>query len=355
MKSIPSLLVLGFALAFSPLASPLAAGDGARAPTTIGFSTPGAPRTVRIEVAHGDLRVTGAAVDQVTVDTAAEPTGQVPRRADGLRVIAAGNSFNLTERDNVVYLSQNSGGFGGAGADFRITVPRDAAVIVKNGYGGDVELASLSGDVEVSILNGSVKLENIAGGVAVDTMNGEISARYAALPAGKTHAFSSMNGQIKLFVPGTAQATFTLRAQSGTVATDFDEKVFATRTETRPGEGLKALESLRGGRESALEGLAAASEAIAAAGEIASEAVAQAFGNRAEAGEPPEPAVVPAPDTAKAPKAPRPPAPPKSPRMPRFSAFPAFGGQVVTGLLNGGGVEIRATTMNGEIQVREAK
>jgi hypothetical protein len=41
--------------------------------------------------------------------------------------------------------------------------------------------------------------------------------------------------------------------------------------------------------------------------------------------------------------------------MPHFPSFPAFGGQVVTGTLNGGGVEIRATTMSGEIQIREAK
>ena len=189
MKHIPSLLMFGVvAVAVAPLGSRLHADDAEPTTTAIAFSKADAPRTLRIETARGDIKVVGADVDNVTVQTSAAPIGDVPRRADGLRVIAASNSFSLTERDNVVSLSQNSGGFGQRRNDFKITVPRGTAVFVKNGQGGDVALAGLSGDVEVSVLNGDVKLEDIGGGAAVDTMNGEISVRYAALQAGKPHA-----------------------------------------------------------------------------------------------------------------------------------------------------------------------
>jgi hypothetical protein len=356
MKTIPPFLFFcALLVPFTPFVGSLRAADGDEKTTSIAFGKPEAPHTLRVETMTGDVTVTGGDVDKVTVQTSAKATGGSARREDGLRVIAADNSFSLTERDNVVYLSQDYGAFGRHGADFRITVPRDTAVIVKIGAGGDVRLNDLSGDAEVSNLNGSVKLENVSGGVAVDTMNGEVTARYAALAAGKSHSFSSMNGEIRLYVPAAAKATFTLRAQNGTVATDFDEKVFVTRTENRPGEGLQALRELRAGKEFAHEGIAVAREAVEMAREIANEAMKGTYGNQEEVGEPPEPEAAPEAGVAKAPKAPKPPKPPKAPRAPHFPSFPAFGGQVVTGTLNGGGVEIRATTMSGEIQIREAK
>ncbi len=344
MKHIPSLLLLG-AIAVVPFPGRSAAADSEPNSTSIAFSKPDAPRIVRIENANGDIRVVGADVAVVTVKSGAEPIGQVPRRADGLRVIAANNSFSLTERDNVVSLSRNFGGNGQSGSDFDVTVPRGTSVIVKGGFGGDVAISGVTGDVEVSLLNGSVKLENVAGGVAVDTMNGAVSACYAELPAGKTHSFSSMNGQVTLFVPGAAKATFTLRAQSGSVATDFDEKVLVTRMESGSAAGPGPY-GVQGGKDAALAGLAIAQEAVAAARDIAKEVEkgekkdgdAKAAGDGAADG------------FRKAQKAMS-----VATRMARGFHFPAFGGQVVTGVLNGGGVEIRATTMNGEIQIREAK
>jgi hypothetical protein len=345
MKHIPSLLLLG-AVAFAPVAGPLAAADAEPTPTSIAFSKPDAPRTLRIESANGDIRVTGAYVDQVTVRTGAEPIGQVPRRADGLRVIAANNSYSLTERDNVVSLSHNSGGFGQHGSDFDVTVPRGTTVIVKGGAGGDVAIADLTGDVEVSVLNGSVKLENVSGGVAVDTMNGEISARYAALTAGKSHSFSSMNGAIRLYVPSAAKATFTLRAQNGSVATDFDEKILATHMESGSGAAPGPY-GVQGGKDAALAGLAIAQEAVAAAKEIAKEVEADKAAKKDRPGNADDDVAEGFRQAQKAVNV--------ATRVARGFHFPAFGGQVVTGLLNGGGVEIRATTMNGEIQIREAK
>ena len=349
MKHIPSLLMFGVvAVAVAPLGSRLHADDAELTTTAIAFSKADAPRTLRIETARGDIKVVGADVDNVTVQTSAAPIGDVPRRADGLRVIAASNSFSLTERDNVVSLSQNSGGFGQRRNDFKITVPRGTAVFVKNGQGGDVALAGLSGDVEVSVLNGDVKLEDIGGGAAVDTMNGEISVRYAALQAGKPHAFSSMNGRITLFVPSAAKASFTLRAQNGTVATDFDEKALVTRMESGSGGWQPGPYGVQTGKDAALAGLEIAQEAVAAAKEIAKEVEAEEAAKMDHAGA--DTGDVVAAGFGKAKKAVH-----MATRMARGFHFPSFGGQVVTGTLNGGGVEIRATTMNGEIQIREAK
>jgi len=59
--------------------------------------------------------------------------------------------------------------------------------------------------------------------------------------------------------------------------------------------------------------------------------------------------------------APVPPVAPMTPRTPRparapHAAIPAItGGKVVSGTLNGGGVDIKISSMNGEITLRQAK
>ena len=328
-------------LAASVLPAAHSAEDGANT-ASITFSRPDAPHTVRIEAMNGQVSVRGADVSDVTVRSNRNTAPKEPRREDGLRVIAAAHSFNLTERDNVVYLRQDSGSLFSGGGDFEVTVPRDTAVRVKIAINGSATVRDITGDIEISNLNGAVTLDNIGGGVAVDTMNGEISARYSALPEGKSHAFSSMNGKIVLRLPATAKAGFRLRAQNGTVATDFDEKVFVTKTETAaPGE-LPGMGGLRAGLE-------AAGVAIDMAHTIAREAMGGARHPTAGTPGPEKEGEAAAPSPGVPPPAPQP------PKVPHLPTFPAFGGQVVTGTLNGGGVEIRATTMNGEIQIREAK
>ncbi|MFT3829796.1 MAG: hypothetical protein QM691_08840 [Opitutaceae bacterium] len=337
-----------------PLAAALVALLATSAPAeekTVTFSKPDAPHSLRVDVTFGRVVVVGADVRDVSISSSTQAEHKDARREDGLRVIAGSGSYNVTERDNVVSITQDSGALFHGGSDFKITVPRDTAVTIKLTVNGDAEVRDVSGDIEVSNLNGTVKLENISGSVAVDTMNGEITARYAALPSGKAHAFSSMNGKIALYVPTSAQATFRLRAQNGTVATDLDETAFITTAEKGSSE-FPGAGGIRAGVEAARAALEVArSLAPNAYGNPAPEpeaaAQVEASENTTASSAPAAPAV-----PAKTPKAPK---PPKAPHAPHTPTFPAFGGQVVTGLLNGGGVELRATTMNGEIQIRKAQ
>ncbi|MBK8478004.1 MAG: hypothetical protein IPL39_17370 [Opitutaceae bacterium] len=346
MKTLPRVLFLAAALsAVAPFASPLFAADAAPTTTSVAFTRPEAPHTLRVETMNGDVTIIGAEVRNVTVRSSGESTPQDVRREDGLRVIASSNSFSLTERDNVVRLSQDANALFSGGNNFEVTVPHDTTLIVKIGIHGDVTVRDLAGDIEISNLNGEVKLENVGGGVAVDTMNGQVSARYATLRDGKSHSFSSMNGKVLLYVPTTAKASFRLRAQNGTVATDFDEKVLITKTEGGGTGDFPGMDGMRTGLEAARLAL-----------KMAHNIVSGVAGPTEGAGLPP-----PEPEAEATPGMPQPPPPPEAPHAPhaphapRPPTFPAFGGQVVTGTLNGGGVEVRATTMNGEIQIREAK
>lgn len=313
----------------------------------IKFSDPTKPGTIKVSMARGELRVRGVDSDTITIKSEAKAVASAPRK-DGLRVLTASSSFNLTEKDNVVTLDAGTEGWGkGSSSDFHISVPRATSVIISNSWGGEISCVDVAGDIEVKNMNGEINLEGIAGAVLVETMNGEINANVREIREGKPLSFTSMNGEINIRVPTDSKANVRLRSQNGSILTDFDEKALVTKTESAPRNGrvTRATTTKRGTRspssnselsqeihavvkEAVQVGVEAAREAahaIREASEAAREAAQEAA---AESG-----AVTISP--------PRPPLPPMT------------GGKIVSGTLNGGGPDIQAATMNGDVILRK--
>jgi len=268
-------------------------------------------------------------------------------------VLSASASYVLSEKGNVATLEYGTDGYGAAPADFEITVPRDTSVRVTHATRGDFRCTGLSGDIEVRTMNGEVELKDVSGGAVVETLNGEISVGVKALAPEKPLSFTSMNGKITIRVPADAKAAVHFRTHHGVILTNFDDKALVTRTEVlrhtpHRDKGLekapkageedkdKALTGREGDdddwrtevrdsiREAADEAALAAHEAAEAVREGLSEARVEMAG-------------------ALPPDAPMPPLPPMT------------GGKVVSGTLNGGGAEIHAATLNGDIVLKKAE
>lgn len=303
---------------------PLRASDSVT--STVKFSHPDQPQTVRIYVAQGALKIFGTdSKDTVTVDTNAEPEKNEVRRPDGLRVIGSSGSFSLTENDNVVELNYGRDSVLTSNADFTINLPRTASIEVANGLGAEISVDGVTGNIEIKNMNGEISLTNIGGGALVETMNGEIHASFSALPSSKAISFTSMNGEIEVHLPDQAKANVRFRTQNGSILTDFPEDILKTKSEpgaathTQPGETARI-----------------AANAAREAARIAKEVAEEVHDALREAG---------AEMRDNAPPRPRRPRPPSIPSM--------VGGKVVSGTLNGGGVDLQIATMNGDIVVRK--
>jgi hypothetical protein len=339
----------------------LSAARAAEDLTTIKFSDPAKPGTLKIALARGTLRIKGADVSEVTVKTESKPASPKAVRKDGLRVLTAASSFALSEKDNVITLDAVGEGIHGGGADFTLTTPRNTTVVVNNSWGGDIFCANLSGDIEVHGVNGAIRLDDVSGGVLVETMNGEIHASLRELRDNKPVNLQSTNGEVVVRLPADAKANERLRTQNGAVLTDFEETALVTKTESTPRpvsprrtraaktptatpatpaapaaapkapaapkpEGLdeSEKEQIRAAvRESVRAGTEAAREAML----IAHEAVQAAHAGMAEAG--------------------------IAMKMPLLAMPTISGGKLVTGTLNGGGPEIVVATMNGDVTLRK--
>jgi hypothetical protein len=356
---------------------------------TIAFSDPSRPGTVKVSLGRGELRVQGGDTAEVSVRSNTQSSESKPRE-DGMRVLSAASSFALSENNNVITIDASAESFGRGGADFQLTVPRTASLIVQNAWGGDITCTGINGDIEINSTRGEIRLEDVAGGVVAGTMNGKIRASIRELNEGKPLSFTSMNGEVVIRVPEAAKANVRLRTQNGSVLTDFPESALITRAEAtavsprgRPsfmkgGQVLtteiqeaireatqlsataikEALEAVKEGLEAArLESddarrqmedakrqMERARRDLEREREDAERKLARSRGDSTLGS--PAPAAPSAPDLPRSPAAPL--------RVSPRPAVPTItGGKLVTGTLNGGGPEISVSTMNGDVILRK--
>lgn len=346
MNTSQSLTALIISAALALVLTLAARGEDMR--STAKFSQPDKPGTVRVQMVRGSLNIQGTDDPEVIVQSSQTPVANKTRK-DGLRVLTSSSTFSLLEKDNVITLDAMSDGWAGSNSRFNLTVPRYSSIIVQNSWGGEVTCSEIDGDIEVNNMNGSIRLKSISGGVAVSTMNGEIHVSIRELREGRALSLQSMNGEVVVRLPREAKANVRIRTQNGSVLTDFEEKALATKTENIGGAlghrvttgvggaGILTPQARDAIREAARVGAEAVKDAAIAIREAAEAAREGAEDSRNQSA-----------------RATQSPTPPRPPRLPKAVTIPTItGGKLVTGFLNGGGVEISVATMNGDVTIRQ--
>lgn len=313
-----------FALAASAVVSLTTVRADDEGTSTIKFSDPSKPGKLKLSVTNGDVRIRGVDATEVTVRTEVKAQTEAPRK-DGLRVLSTSSSYSLKEKDNVVTLTYGDSFPMSGGGDFEITVPRNTSIIVNNSFGGGVDIGSVTGNIEIKSLNGEVRLDEVTGSALVETMNGEIDVNVRSMSDGNPLSFTSMNGEVNLRLPADAKANVQLRTHNGSILTDFDEKELVTKTA-----------SLKPETNNNRYGNSAEARAAAKATADAARAAGRAARDAARNGD-----MVNVDVDVQIPVPPVPPLPPMT------------GGKIVTGTLNGGGPEVRVSTMNGDVTLRK--
>lgn len=313
MKIHSTILRLGAACVALTFAGLLRA-DEETSTSSIKFSDPAKPGTLKLLLPWADVHVTGTDGNEVVVTSSLNDKRKHEVRKDGLRRLDDEVSFALSESGNVVVVAiVGENAWAAHGSEFSIKVPRSTSLVVRTEAGGDIEVEKVEGDLDINSMNGEVTLHDIASSAVINTMNGEIHATFKQAPV-KPVSFSTMNGEISLFLPGDTKANLRMRTHNGSILTDFSADLLKTKNEPRA-------------------------------------VVADEADNRA-------------------PLAPGMPIPPVAPVAPVAGQHAEsdddrevsqeirsamIGGKSITGTLNGGGVDISLTSMNGTVTVRHTK
>jgi len=368
MKALPRPLVFSLLLAAASL-TPALGRDGPRddhgdrddgATARVKFSDASKPGTLKLSLPWAEARVTAIDGDEVIVTSSLDEktrSGEVDH--EGFRRLDDDLTFELVEKNNVATITiAGDNPWASSGAEFDIKVPRNTNLVLRTEAGGDINVKGIEGDIDINSMNGEVTLEDIASSAVVNTMNGEVRVSFSKAPV-KPVSLSSMNGEIDLRLPGDTKANLRMRTHNGSIRTNFPEGALQTKTEktAKTPAGLSPdsreyreyqREVARYDRERARmqhevnQAVAEANAAAAAAAAEASIAGTPVAESESEATPSPHSRVAPV-----APVAPTPPVPPMPP-------LPNFGGKSIVGTLNGGGIDIKLTSMNGTITLRES-
>jgi hypothetical protein len=352
MKLRPNpLLHFGVLLAaFALLGGPARADDDKGTTTShIKFSDPAKPGTLKAVLPWANVHIIGTAGSDVVVTSTLSEKGRKEERPDGLRRLDEEVSFALSESHNTVSLQiVGENPWAAHGAEFKIAVPHNTALVLRTEAGGDMLVENIDGDIDITSMNGEVTLRDIGSSAVVNTMNGEINAVFKTAPA-KPVSFSSMNGEIFVKLPADTKANLRLRSHNGAILTDFPEAILKAKTEdqTRSEDAVRTPEAAEAPEAAtsadqvmrvADEAMREANRAIRDANRDAQRAAADAKRAMLASDATPQPAHA-----------------PHAPRVPRVPMVPTFGGKSVIGTLNGGGVDIQLATMNGTITLRQVK
>jgi hypothetical protein len=336
------------------------------------FSDPSKPGTLKVSLPWAEVHVTGGDGNEIVVTSTLEQKGKKEVDKDGFRRLDEDVSFEVVEKNNVATIIMSGDNLWAAhGAEFHVQVPRNTSLILRTEAGGDVNVENIDGEIDINSMNGEVTLTDIGSSAVVNTMNGEITANFKKAPT-KPVSITSMNGEIDVRLPSDTKANLRMRTHNGSIRTNFPDGVLQAKTEKTGGsrhwpmsrDDIRNIE--REASRAAREAARAVRGHVARSGDdddddkdtdkistptstpTATNTTTNTPGKGVETrtrNHDGSVTVVRSNDNAVPAVAPVPPVPPAG----------WGGGKSITGTLNGGGIDIQLSTMNGTITLRQSK
>lgn len=168
-----------------------------------------------IQNLYGDVRITTWERDEVLVQ--AIKKSRDPRQLRDASIVVDSSSELVSIRTL----------YGGADAErpasveYRITVPRTANLENVKLINGGLSISGVAGSVKASAVNGSIKAERLEGQTELSTVNGQLEADFDRVSRTNSISLTSVNGSIKLSIPGSAGAQLIAHNLSGGIDSDF--------------------------------------------------------------------------------------------------------------------------------------
>jgi DUF4097 and DUF4098 domain-containing protein YvlB len=138
--------------------------------------------------------------------------------------------------------------------NFKLTVPRNAALDQIETVNGSVILSGLTNNCKVSTVNGQVSAKNLRGNANLSTVNGTVDADFDKLEANSRINLSTVNGKVIMVIPSDSSATVKADTVNGSITNDLGLPVHKGEYVGRDmygklgnGEAKVKLDSVNGG------------------------------------------------------------------------------------------------------------
>jgi hypothetical protein len=192
----------------------------------------GRPRLVKANLPNAGIVVkTHAGTDVIVEAGGSSNRRREERTPEGLRRIDmpfAG--FTAEEENNVITIQANSS----VGGVITVTVPTNTSVELTC-HNGPITVDGLTGELVLSSHNGRIVATNISGTIVADSKNGPITASMNRVDPAKPISFTTENGSVEATLPADLKANLKMRANNGSIWTDYDMTVSGGKPSTTGG------------------------------------------------------------------------------------------------------------------------
>jgi DUF4097 and DUF4098 domain-containing protein YvlB len=170
---------------------------------------------VTVQNLYGDVEITAWDRDEVLVQAVKRSAD--PRRLDDAQIIVDSSSGMVSIHTQYTGADAEHP----ASVEYHIMVPRRATLEQVRLINGGLSLTGMSGPVKASSVNGSIRADRLQGEAELSTINGRLDADFQRVSKCNAISLKSVNGAIKLSLPGGAGATVSAQNLSGGIDADF--------------------------------------------------------------------------------------------------------------------------------------
>ncbi|HEX3880930.1 MAG TPA: hypothetical protein VHW24_28305 [Bryobacteraceae bacterium] len=177
---------------------------------------------VTVDNRYGNVSIVAWDRDDVLVEAVKHSSD--PRRVEQARIVVEPAEGALSIRTQYAGSATDRP----AKVEYRISVPRSTNLEnVRLGNGG-LTISGVAGPVRASSVNGNIHAQRLEGQTELSTVNGQLEADFPCVHAAQGIVLKSVNGPIRLVIPGGARPNVSARNVSGGIESEIGH---ATRVE----------------------------------------------------------------------------------------------------------------------------
>jgi DUF4097 and DUF4098 domain-containing protein YvlB len=194
---------------------------------TVPLSSPDKPYTLKVNLVSGAIKVSTYAGKEIIIDVL---NGSAKKEEDeegsgsgsGMRRIPTGPGYEISAHEDNNTVSVHSGN-PNQRVDLALKIPANLKHLsLHTVNGGDILVENVKGELEITNVNGGIRLKDVAGSVVANTVNGSVMVNLLSIDPTAPMAFSTLNGNIDVTLPGDTKADMKLKSDRGEVFSDFD-------------------------------------------------------------------------------------------------------------------------------------
>lgn len=206
----------------------------------IPLSRPGEPIELDISILSARIEVIGEDREDALFEVSvAEGTRKIITPSGTQSLKTAAFALEVEEKDNRISVETD---WRAKKVNVLARVPRRADLELSTVNNGEIIVRDITGKLVLENVNGPITASGINGSVIAEAVNQDISVSFTSLDPSQAMSFTSVNGDLKLGLPGNAGVQLHIDSSEGEIYSDYEVEVQPTTPEVIREDGPGGVE-----------------------------------------------------------------------------------------------------------------